>query len=55
MDGPGEHYAKCNKSVGERQITYDFTPMWNLMNTLNKQNRDRLIDREQADNCGSGG
>ena len=25
MDGPGEHYAKLNKSVRERQIPYDFT------------------------------
>ena len=24
MDGPGEHYAKWNKPVGERQILYDF-------------------------------
>ena len=25
MDGTGEHYAKWNKSVGERQIPYDLT------------------------------
>ena len=25
MDGPGEHYAKWNKPVRERQIPYDFT------------------------------
>ena len=48
MDGPGEHYAKWNKPVRERQKPYDFTHMWNLMNKLNKQaNRDRLIDGEQ--------
>ena len=35
MDGPGEHYAKGNKPVRERQIPYDFTHMWNLMNKLN--------------------
>ena len=35
MDGPGEHYAKWNKPVRERQIPYDFTHMWNLMNKLN--------------------
>ena len=35
MDGTGEHYAMWNKPVRERQITYDFTPMWNLMNKLN--------------------
>ena len=28
MDGPGEHYAKWNKSVKERQTPYDFTHMW---------------------------
>ena len=27
MDGPGEHYAKWNKPVRERQIPYDFTHM----------------------------
>ena len=32
IDGPGENYAKWNKPVGERQIPYDFTHMWNLMN-----------------------
>ena len=27
MDGSGEHYAKLNKLVRERQMSYDFTPM----------------------------
>ena len=27
MDGPGEHYAKWNKPVRERQVPYDFTHM----------------------------
>ena len=49
MDGPGEHYAQWNKPVRERQIPYVFTHMWNLKNQTNKQNRDRLIDGEQAD------
>ena len=35
MDRPGEHYAKWNKPVRERQIPCDFTHMWNLMNILN--------------------
>ena len=35
MDGPGEYYVKCNKPFRERQIPYDFTHMWNLMNKLN--------------------
>ena len=34
MDGPGEHYAKWNKPVRERQIPYDLIHMWNLMNKL---------------------
>ena len=34
MDGPGEHYAKCNKPGRERQIPYDLTHMWNLINKL---------------------
>ena len=35
MDGPGEHYAKWNKPVREKQIPYDFTHLWNLMKKLN--------------------
>ena len=34
MERPREHYAKWNKPVRERQIPYDFTHMWNLMNKL---------------------
>ena len=36
MDGPGEHYAKLNKPVRERQIPYNFTHGWNVMNKLNQ-------------------
>ena len=39
IDGPGEHYAKWNKQVRERQIPCDFTHMWNLMNKQNKQGK----------------
>ena len=35
MDGPGEHYAKWNKPIREKQIPYDLTHMWNLMNKMN--------------------
>ena len=35
MDGPVENSAKWNRPVRERQIPYDFTHMWNLMNKLN--------------------
>ena len=34
-DGPGEHYTKWIKPVRERQIPYDLTHMWNLVNKLN--------------------
>ena len=55
MDGPGEHYAMWNKQVRDRQIPYNFTHLWKLMNRLNdKQNRDRLIDGEQDDSYGLG-
>ena len=37
MDGTGEHYAKCNKPGGERQIPYDLTYKWNLINKTNRQ------------------
>ena len=36
MDGTGEHYAKWNKPGGERQISYDLTYKWNLINKTNK-------------------
>ena len=35
MDGLGGHYAKWNKSDGERWIPYDITYIWNLKNTTN--------------------
>ena len=35
MGGPGEHYAKWNKPVRERQTPRDFTDMWNQMKKLN--------------------
>ena len=35
MDGTGEHYAKWNKPGSERQIPYDLTFNWNLINKTN--------------------
>ena len=35
MDGPGEHYAKWNKPVRERQVPYDCTHVYNLVNVTN--------------------
>ena len=37
MDGTGEHYAKRNKPGNKRQIPYDLTFKWNLINKGNKQ------------------
>ena len=37
MDGTGEHYAKQNKPGGERQIPYDLTFNWNVINKTNKE------------------
>ena len=36
VDGTGVYYAKWNKSVIERQITYDFTPRGNLRITTDE-------------------
>ena len=37
MDETGEHYVKLNKPGGERQIPYDPTYKWNLINKTSKQ------------------
>ena len=52
MDGPREHYAKLNKPVRERQIVYDFTYMWNLMNKIETETHR---DRKQTESCLRGG
>ena len=36
MDGTEKHYAKRNKPGGERQIPYDRTYKWNIINKTNK-------------------
>ena len=35
IDGTGEYYTKWNKPDGERQISYDLTYKWNLMDKIN--------------------
>ena len=51
-----EHYTKWNKPVRERQLPYDFTHMWNLMNKwTHRGNGDKLIDGEQDDSWVEGG
>ena len=37
MDGARVYYGKQNKSVRERQISKDFTDMWDLRNKRDKQ------------------
>ena len=46
MNGVREYNTKLNKSFGERQIKYDFTPMWNLRNQTNEQ-RKKNKERER--------
>ena len=36
-DGTGDYYAKWNKPVSKRQIPYDLTYNYNLMNKLNEK------------------
>ena len=52
MDGTGEHYAKWNKPGSERQIPYDLTFKWNL---IQKENITRDIKIEQTDSNQRGG
>ena len=51
MDGTAEHYAKWNKPGSERQIPYDLTYKWNLINKTNKQAKynQRHWNKEQTD------
>ena len=39
MDGTGEHYAKWNKPGSERQILYDLTFNWSIINKRKKQTK----------------
>ena len=57
MDGPGGHYAKWNKPGRERQIPYDLTHKWNLINNTHKQAKckQRHWNKEQTDSNQRGG
>ena len=46
-----------NTSVGERQIPYDFTYLWNLKNNEGEQTKQEWTHRhrEQTDSCQRGG
>ena len=39
MDGSGEHYAKLNKPASERQIPYDLTFNWNIINRRKNESK----------------
>ena len=60
MDELGDHYAKWNKPGSKRQIAYDLTYKWNLINKTNKQAKynQRHWNKEQTDSnqrgCGRG-
>ena len=56
MGGPGEHFAKWNKQGSKRQILYDLTYKWNLMNKTNKRAKQNQKHRnkEQTDRDQSG-
>ena len=41
MGGDRDFNAEQNKSVRERQISYDFTLTWNLRNKISKGKRER--------------
>ena len=51
IDGTVEYYAKWNKLGSERQIPYDLTYKWNLINKANKQAKynQRHGNKEQTD------
>ena len=57
VDGTGEHYAKWNKPGGERQIPYNPTYEWNLINKTKKHAKynQRHWNKEQTDNNQRGG
>ena len=57
MDGPGDYYAEWNKPVRERQIPYDFTDLWNLINKIKLMNKIETEHgyMEQTDSCQRGG
>ena len=47
-DGPGEHYAKCNKPVKERQISYGFIHV-ECNDKVNSKAKQKQIHRWKAE------
>ena len=52
MDGTRVYYTKWNKLARERQISYDFTHMWNLRNTTDerrgREGKKKRLEWERA-------
>ena len=56
MDGTGKHYTKWNKSGSERQILYDLTYKWNLINITKISKKTwRHGNKEHTNSDQSGG
>ena len=57
MDVTEEHYTKWNKPGSERQIPYELTYLWDLINKANKQEKYNQghWNKEQTDSNQSGG
>ena len=48
MDGTRGYYAKQNKSIRERQLSYDVTHMWNLRSKTNDhREREEKIKQDE--------
>ena len=49
MDGTRGYYAKQNKSTRKRQLSYDFTDMWNLRNKAeDHRGREKKMKQEET-------
>ena len=48
MDGTREYYAKQNKPIGERKLSYDLIDTWNLRNkTEDHRGREEKIKQDE--------
>ena len=49
MDGAKGYFVKPNKSIRERQLSYDLTDMWNLRNkTEDHREREEKIKQDKT-------
>ena len=57
IDGSGEHYARWDKPGGNKQIPYNLSYKWNIINKTNKQTKynQRNWNKEQTDSNQRGG